>query len=274
MRKPIASDKILKALLSCGGLGKYGRGLTKYEIYRKSKLSHGRIHETMKKLEKEELVVSEVKGKAPTGLKIKCYSLTPLGAITAIGKWDPKEDGSILDSRDMIAQSISHIFPMIFDHWETFKQNKVDEIIFFAFIHAASLEYSKISSIPSSTVLVKDPNALEKPISEIAPNVKGSFTVTYLEKILSSITEDTFLDALTTVQAGYTVFENDGRQYLKLINTSPERVAKVLSDIPEVRELVIKTISERKRSCLEELRIYKRVETLFRAGKSRSARKP
>jgi predicted transcriptional regulator len=98
----------------------------KYEIAKKTGLSHSRVHESVRMLKNFGLVKGEETGKARTGLPIVSYSLTLKGLLEALV---PQEELWELTKIKKIATNHQQLLPLVFGEWGYFSQAKVEQIL-------------------------------------------------------------------------------------------------------------------------------------------------
>lgn len=108
MRRLIAPDKIVRFLLEVGEANKY-------EIAKGAHLSYSRIHESIPKLMKTNLIKSRETGKSRAGLIVIAYRLTLKGLAAALQ--DNPEGWKRIDD---VASKHMVLLPLIFDKLDYF----------------------------------------------------------------------------------------------------------------------------------------------------------
>jgi len=88
----------------------------KYSIEKNTSLSHGTVHETVKRLFQDERLQVLSEGKWRTGLPTRTYGLTLSGLALAF------EDDDVYKRVDDVVERWKHLHPPVLGKWEYFKQ--------------------------------------------------------------------------------------------------------------------------------------------------------
>lgn len=94
-----------------------------YKIAKRTKLSHSRVHDNLKLLQKWGLVKSKKIGQARTGLPMRSYTLTSMGLIQALDEEQPWQ------KIDEVARKQKEFFPLIFGKWDHFDKAGAKDLL-------------------------------------------------------------------------------------------------------------------------------------------------
>jgi len=223
------------------------RELNKYQIALKTKLSHSRVYESIKILEKKKFIVGKSAGKARTGLKIKKYSLTPIGLIAAITAPQQLGEFDLLNKkRDQIASNNAELFPLFFGKWDIFKKHSIDEWLFYTFCSLTEEDYYKISN----------PRVISY---EIGPSYSNSFSLRVFMELLESLPR--------FIRVAYRA-DRTGQTFKSFVIDN-RKVFEALSNDSDIRKLIFEELARRKEASTIHDKIEKLILKFSRAPQSR-----